>query len=224
MALPPAEVKGEDDNDEDRKDRKKSKKDKKNKKERRHKKDKKSKKSKHLDHDDLAELEQEVANEDKADKYEQRERQEIYDHEHADISEAEEVDMPEEGGLDCRTESKIAAQIIDEMSACIEDDIESNRNGMPALKKLTYSPTLLRSLKNLKVQECFLDINGCKYLAEWLSKLPDGSFPCLNIIEIGLELCDILPIESEHLLQSNLGKCLVKISKMKGGNEAITRK
>lgn len=110
------------------------------------------------------------------------------------------------------------------MAACIEDDIESNKNNKPALRKLAFTPELLRKLKNLKVQERFLDIGGCKYLADWLSKLPDGSFPCLNIIETGLEICEFLPIEKEHLLESKLGKAVEKIRKMKNGNDVIKRK
>lgn len=92
------------------------------------------------------------------------------------------------------------------------------------MKKLAYTPTLLKKLKNLRTQEAFLDIGGCKYLADWLSKLPDGSFPCLNIIQTGLEIVDFLPIEREHLLESTLGKALTKIKKMKGGNDDIKRK
>lgn len=110
------------------------------------------------------------------------------------------------------------------MAACIEDDIESNKNNMPALKKLTYTPELLRKLKNLQVREKFLDIGGCKYMADWLTKLPDGSFPCLNIIETGLEILDFLPIEKEHLLESKLGKVVEKIRKMKAGNDIIKRR
>jgi transcription factor SPN1 len=110
------------------------------------------------------------------------------------------------------------------MAACIQDDIESNQNNQPALRKLSYSPELLKHLKNYKVQETFLDIGGCKFLADWLAKLPDGSFPCLNIIEIGLEIVDYLPIEKEHLMESRLGKSLAKIKKMKGGNDEVKRK
>lgn len=74
------------------------------------------------------------------------------------------------------------------MAACIDDDIESNKNKKPALKKLAYSKKLLLSLKNINVRNLFLEMGGCKYLAEWLAKLPDGSFPSLNIIETGLEI------------------------------------
>lgn len=221
--MPPME-----DYDDERSSDKKHRKKKKSKKDKKNKKEKKNKKRRHADEDDdaeeLAQLEKEIENERPNDQF-------VTEGQHLDeMLEGEggppmaEEDMRGDEVLDMRTESAKAAQIIDEMAACIEDDIESNKNNRPALKKLAYSPELLKSLKHLRVQERFLDMGGCKYLADWLSKLPDGSFPCLNIIEIGLEIVDFLPIEKEHLMESKLGKALEKIRKMKGGNDAIKRK
>lgn len=73
------------------------------------------------------------------------------------IPEAEEVDDVE---INCTTESAKVAQIIDEMSACIDADIESNNLKRPALKKLSYSKKLQVALKDFKVQELFLDLGG----------------------------------------------------------------
>lgn len=84
---------------------------------------------------------------------------------------------------------------------------------MPALKKLSYSQQLLKGLKNRTVRERFVDIGGCRYMTAWLSKLPDGSYPCLNIIEIGLEIVDFLPIERDDLEESGLGKAVEKLRK-----------
>jgi len=126
--------------------------------------------------------------------------------------------------MDWSTTEVITAQVIDEMAAWIEEDIQSNKNDKPALKKLAYSPKLLKSLKNFNVQESFINYGGWKYLSAWLAKLPDGSFPSLNVIETGLEIWDFLPIEDHHLTETSLGKSVSKISKMKFGNGALKRK
>lgn len=116
-----------------------------------------------------------------------------------------------EGEVDWRNDNTKAAQIIDEMALWIDDDNQSNLKNLPALKKLQFTPHLLMELKNLQVRYKFLDMGGCKYLADWLSKLPDGSLPWINIIEAGLEIADFLPIEKEHLIESKLGKAVEKI-------------
>ena len=144
-----------------------------------------------LDEDHMLKLEQEV------DEEEQKEHDMLHEmRRNEEIKEYSQQDHHvQEGEIDWRNENTRAAQIIDAMAIWIEEDNQSNKNNLPALKKLQYTPTLLMDLKNLRVQEWFLDMGGWKYLADWLSKLPDGSLPCINIIEAGLEIADFLPIE-----------------------------
>lgn len=244
LTMPPI---GKEESDTGEKKGKKHKKDKKHKKEKKHKREKKHRKdkkhSKHRDIQDIEDaeirrIEQEVENEQFGDKFltegnavDQMLKQEGGIRQEGevrpeDIAEADLHDEAEEAEvIDFKSESAIAARIIDEMAACIDEDIEANKANRPALKKLSYSPQLLQQLKNKKVQEYFLDMGGCKYLADWLSKLPDGSFPNLNIIETGLEIADFLPIEKEHLTQTRLGKVMEKLRKQKqGSNDTVRRK
>lgn len=50
-------------------------------------------------------------------------------------------------------------------------------------------------------------------ICQWIEKNPDGTYPCLNVIEDTLTLLDTLPVETEHLTDSTLGKQVKKISK-----------
>lgn len=103
--------------------------------------------------------------------------------------------------------------IIHKMSNCADKDIELMKKSQPAYHKLMYSKKLLKKLKNLKVQRKFLENGGLEVLSIWLDKTTDGSYPCLTVIEVILEIIDYLPIEAEHLTECKLGKIVKRLEK-----------
>ena len=103
--------------------------------------------------------------------------------------------------------------IFNKMVTAIEQDKRSMLNQEPSLARLIYSKQLTKDLKNLKTRSLFLSQGGCEKIAYWLSKNPDGSYPCLNVVKETLKLLSDLPITTEHLeLSENIGRTVKRIS------------
>lgn len=69
-------------------------------------------------------------------------------------------------------------------------------------------PKLSSYLKRKAVQSWFLQLSGCAVLERWLKPNPDGSFPPQQVVEQVFDVLDTLPIELEHLQNSNIAKVL----------------
>ena len=88
------------------------------------------------------------------------------------------------------------------MNNAVIEDRKALNDGKPALKKLMFTKKLQAELKKRHLQMTFLDNEGCDAFAEWLSKLPDGTLPSINVIEAAIDTLNELPIESTHLERS----------------------
>jgi len=113
------------------------------------------------------------------------------------------------------------------MRTAFRADLKSNKKGQPALEKLKLMPKVLKKLKNYKLAQIFLDSNGLDIIAEFLSKLPDGSLPLSSIRGQILDLIFKLPISVDHLRYTNLGgtlNTLLTSSKEFPGNKKLIQR
>ena len=132
--------------------------------------------------------------------------------------------------LDMRTSELLARQLVDQISEAIIKDNELNRNDKLALNKLTFAKQMVQELKKVHIQEEFLRQSGLDALGKWISKMPDGNYPCYNVIEVGLECLQFLPITTENLRESKVGAIVKRLArdtksdKMKRACTAIIEK
>ena len=77
-----------------------------------------------------------------------------------------------------------------------------------AMNRFHLLAKLQAQLRKKGVQKWFLHLSGCEALERWLSPNPDGSFPPQQVVETALDVLDALPIEIEHLQNSNIAKVL----------------
>lgn len=132
------------------------------------------------------------------------------------ISRANDDDLDEE------TENMID-KLIQSMNDAATEDIEANRRGLPALGKLKLLDKVVKFLKVSKHHELFLGMNGCVVLGNWLSQLPDGSFPSNPLRTRLLEVIQDLPVCVENLTNSTLGKSIMAIYKNPNENSQIKK-
>ncbi|KFK42833.1 hypothetical protein AALP_AA1G045100, partial [Arabis alpina] len=122
-----------------------------------------------------------------------------------------------------KTVQEIAEQVEKVMASleiAVEDDVELNKKGKPAISKLIKLPLLNESLSKKKLQATFLDHGVLYLLKNWLEPLPDGSLPNINIRAAVLKILnDLLPVDIEQecrieqMEKSGLGKVLMFLSK-----------
>ncbi|CAG9325000.1 unnamed protein product [Blepharisma stoltei] len=112
--------------------------------------------------------------------------------------------------LDAEDE-QIIDNMIKEMEKAANDDIEANLKGLPALYKLKILNKVAKFLKVAKYHMLFLSMNGAFVLGKWLARLPDGSFPSTPLKLSLLESIQDIPIETEHLRNSELGRNIMII-------------
>ncbi len=94
------------------------------------------------------------------------------------------------------------------MNKAVETDILSNKGNKPGLEKLKLLPTILKKLKNLHFAGIFLDENGLDVLHNFMSQLPDGSWPLSSVRSQLLDLIIKLPVQVDHLRATKLGRTL----------------
>ncbi|VVB12498.1 unnamed protein product [Arabis nemorensis] len=121
-----------------------------------------------------------------------------------------------------KDESEIAMQVEKVMATleiAVEDDVELNKKGKPAITKLMKLPLLNESLSKKQLQATFLDHGVLNLLKNWLEPLPDGSLPNINIRAAVLTILNDLRIDldqncrREQLSKSGLGTVLMFLSK-----------
>jgi transcription factor SPN1 len=94
------------------------------------------------------------------------------------------------------------------MRHAYESDISSNKQGRPGLEKLKLLPTVLKKLKHLNFATIFLDANGLDVINNFISMLPDGSWPLSSVRSKIYEVIYRLPATIEHLRSTRLGRTL----------------
>lgn len=99
-----------------------------------------------------------------------------------------------------------AEKLIQEMEAANFNDIENNKAGKPALKKLHMMDSLQTKLKNAQFAKAFLDKGGLDQLYHFLKKLPDGSLPLSSVRTSIYSILLELPYEEHHLKATKIGR------------------
>ncbi len=116
-----------------------------------------------------------------------------------------------EAAMQSRIEVQVD-QIIDEIRAAAQEDRKSKAEGKLAISKLKLLPKIKTELKKVHFHEPFLAKNGCEALSEWLERHEDGSYSCLDILEGVIDICDGLPIQTDHLQAcKELGRTMMDI-------------
>jgi len=106
------------------------------------------------------------------------------------------------------------------MEVAVENDIKANEARKPAIHKLKLAKEMSEKLSQAHLQGAFIDAGGLTVLTHWLSPLPDGSLPNINIRSAILRLLLLMPIHvhdperREQLKKSGLGKVVMFLYKL----------
>ena len=96
------------------------------------------------------------------------------------------------------------------MRDAVNEDNQANLQGKPALSKLMLVDKITKDLRNLSVQEKFLDIGGISMLGRWLEPLPDKTYPNINVAKEILYTLNSLQIDADNLARSSNLSSIVK--------------
>lgn len=96
------------------------------------------------------------------------------------------------------------------MRDAVNEDNQANLEGKPALSKLMLVDKITKDLRNLSVQEKFLDIGGISMLGRWLEPLPDKTYPNINVAKEILYTLNSLQIDADNLARSSNLSSIVK--------------
>ncbi|KAK4483506.1 hypothetical protein RD792_010703 [Penstemon davidsonii] len=113
----------------------------------------------------------------------------------------------------------LVESVLVELDLVVQEDVELNRQGKPAINKLRKLSLLSDVLLKKQLQPEFLDHGVLTLLKNWLEPLPDGSLPNRNIREAVLKILNDFPIDleqqwrKEQLKKSGLGKVIMFFSK-----------
>jgi hypothetical protein len=95
------------------------------------------------------------------------------------------------------------------MEQAAEADIQANKEKNPATHKTKMLPEVVATLNKAHVTEKFVAQDGLTCLKKWLDPLPDGSLPNLNVREHILAILFKLPVHTDHLRESGIGKVVM---------------
>lgn len=102
------------------------------------------------------------------------------------------------------------AHMITQMKEVAEEDRMLNGAKQAATKKLKMLPSVLTHLHKADLQTTFLELGVLPVLKDWLSPLPDGSLPHLQIREGLLKVLAEFPsMDSRTLKMSGIGKAVM---------------
>lgn len=107
----------------------------------------------------------------------------------------------------------IIEDFIAKMNQAAELDIQANTKKEPATHKIQHLSEVVRTLSRTYYFEKFLAAGGLSAIRRWLDRLPDGSLPNLNIREQLLAILQKLPVSTEHLQESGVGKVVMGLWK-----------
>ncbi|KAI7692934.1 Protein IWS1 -like protein [Sarcoptes scabiei] len=107
----------------------------------------------------------------------------------------------------------LIAELIQDMKQAAED-FELNRNRMTAIKKLKMLPLVESQLKKIDLREALLDSGILNVITDWLTRLPDGSLPNLQIREKLLKLLSEFNMDDiDRIKSSGIGKAVMYLYK-----------
>ncbi|XP_031555585.1 protein IWS1 homolog [Actinia tenebrosa] len=104
----------------------------------------------------------------------------------------------------------LVVEMIKQMQQAAEEDRMSNEAKQAATKKLKLLPVILKHLNKADLQFTFIDSGILNGIKDWLSPLPDGSLPHLQIRTGLLKILSAFPaLDTGALKMSGLGKAVM---------------
>lgn len=99
-------------------------------------------------------------------------------------------------------------QIIHAMRVAADEDRIAVEEGRPALSKLGMLPRVKVMLQRSSLWDVLLDEGVLNGIADWLRPFDDGTMPALEIRRTMLEILEQLPIDTDVLRESDIGRVL----------------
>lgn len=112
-------------------------------------------------------------------------------------------------------------QLAEKMRLAAQADAEANASKRIATAKLRLLPEVARILRSQALYDSILDNNMLVSMKHWLEPLPDKSLPALNIQKTMFDALAALPIKTEHLRESGVGKVVLFYKKSKRPEDFI---
>lgn len=97
----------------------------------------------------------------------------------------------------------------DQMIKAANLDVEKNSQGLIATEKLKLLSTVNDIISRADLAISILDNNLLEAVRLWLEPLPDASMPAYQIQKDLINALESLPIKTDHLVASGIGKVLV---------------
>lgn len=113
-----------------------------------------------------------------------------------------------EDDLEVMADDEIIA-LREKMRQAAIEDVQANAEKKPATQKLKMLPEVEDALRKTSFTDSILDNNLLEVVKIWLEPLPDKSLPALNIQKVLFSALSRLPIQTEHLRESGVGKVVL---------------
>ncbi|QLL32060.1 hypothetical protein HG536_0C02290 [Torulaspora globosa] len=122
--------------------------------------------------------------------------------------------------LRLKDEMNIAAQMDIET---LNRRIETGDNSLIVMQKVKLLPKVVNVLSKANLADTILDNNLLQSVRIWLEPLPDGSLPSFEIQKSLFAALEKLPIKTEHLKESGLGRVVIFYTKSKRVEPQLAR-
>ncbi|KAG0261861.1 Transcription factor iws1 [Actinomortierella ambigua] len=107
-----------------------------------------------------------------------------------------------------------ASRFVSKMREAAFADIDAKLKKESSLHKVRMLESVKRQLNKSQVHNTFLDNGILEAMRLWLEPLHDASLPSLDIIHDFLVLLDKLPIQTDHLVNSGVGRVVYFYTKV----------
>ncbi|OZJ02865.1 hypothetical protein BZG36_04086 [Bifiguratus adelaidae] len=106
------------------------------------------------------------------------------------------------------SQDEMMATMVKNMREAAEKDIDANSEKKAAVNKIRMLKEIVREMNKTSLHEGFLDNGILDSMRMWLEPLPDGSLPALDLQTEIMTILEKLPIRTEHLRESHIGKII----------------
>lgn len=122
--------------------------------------------------------------------------------------------------LRLKDEMNIAAQLDIET---LNKRLDTGDNSLIVMQKVKLLPKVASALSKANLADTILDNNLLQSVRIWLEPLPDGSLPSFEIQKSLFAAIEKLPIKTEHLKESGLGRVVIFYTKSKRVEPQLAR-
>ncbi|OMH85864.1 Transcription factor iws1 [Zancudomyces culisetae] len=114
--------------------------------------------------------------------------------------------------LDAGVDEEIV-KLQEKMRRAAMEDFEANKEGAAAMHKVGMLVEVSRELGKSHLHEVMLENNILDTIRLWLEPLDDGALPGLDLQQEMLGVISRMPVRTEHLRDSGIGKIILFMSK-----------